>query len=81
MVTSFGLLDDARRQFGYALDAAGLGPVEASFRVVAEWPAARLRAYHPRVGRTGPVLLILPAPIKRAYIGICCRRSASCVTA
>jgi polyhydroxyalkanoate synthase subunit PhaC len=68
MVTSFGLLDDARRQLGHALDLVGLGPVEAPFRVVAKWPGAQLRAYHPRVGAAGPVLLILPAPIKRAYI-------------
>jgi len=67
-VTSFGLLDDVRRQLGHALDFTGLGPVEAPFRVAAKWPGAQLRSYHPRTGAAGPVLLLLPAPIKRAYI-------------
>ena len=67
-VTSFGLLDDVRRQLGHALDLTGLGPVEAPFRVAAKWPGAQLRSYHPRTGAAGPVLLLLPAPIKRAYI-------------
>ncbi len=67
-MTSFALLDEARRQFGRAFDLARLGPVETPFRVVANWHGARLRAYHPRDSTPGPALLILPAPIKRAYI-------------
>lgn len=63
----FNLMDEARRQAGRALDAAGFGPQEAPFRVVAEWPGARIRAYHPE-GVEGPAILILPAPFKRAYI-------------
>lgn len=63
----FNLMDEARRQAGRALDAAGFGPQEAPFRIVAEWPGARLRAYHPD-GVESPAILILPAPFKRAYI-------------
>jgi len=68
VVTSFSLLDETRRQLGHALDLAGLGPVEAWSQVVAKWPGAQLRAYHPRTAAPGPALLIMPAPIKRAYI-------------
>jgi len=46
------------------MDAVGLGPEEADFRVPLSRPGFRLRAY----GGTGPALLIVPAPIKRAYI-------------
>ena len=67
---AYALLDEARRRAGRALDAAGLGPVEAPFRIAAELPGARLRAYRPAGVPTasGPVLLIVPAPIKRAYV-------------
>jgi polyhydroxyalkanoate synthase len=50
------------------LDAFGLGPQETPSRLVAEWPGARLRAYHDLGQGDGPVLLIVPAPFKRAYI-------------
>ena len=63
----FAVMDEARRQAGQAMDAAGLGPIETPFRVVAEYPGARLRAYH-EAGAEGPTLLIVPAPIKRSYI-------------
>jgi polyhydroxyalkanoate synthase len=49
------------------MDANGLGPVEAPFRVIREGPVAKLRAYHEE-GSKGPALLIVPAPIKRPYI-------------
>src|SRR5690242_3645352 len=61
-------MDEARRQVGQALDASGLGPQETPHRVVAEWPAARLRAYHDQERVDGPVLLIIPAPFKKAYL-------------
>lgn len=65
----FALLDQARRGAGQALDVAGLGPVEAPFRVATELSGARLQAYQPPgTAPRGPVLLIIPAPIKRAYI-------------
>lgn len=51
------------------LDAAGLGPVLTPSRIVCEMQAARLRGYHaPADAGDGPVLLIVPAPIKRAYL-------------
>jgi polyhydroxyalkanoate synthase subunit PhaC len=60
--------DEVRRQIGRALDVFGLGPHETPHRIVAEFHGARLRAYHDREGPQGPVLLIIPAPFKRAYI-------------
>jgi polyhydroxyalkanoate synthase subunit PhaC len=64
----FDLMDEARRQAGRALDTAGLGPQESAYRIVAEMPGARLRAYHDAGGGKGPAVLILPAPFKRPYI-------------
>src|SRR3712207_4189911 len=61
-------MDVARRQAGRTLDFLGLGPHETPHRVVAELPGARLRAYHDQERANGPVLLIIPAPFKRAYI-------------
>jgi polyhydroxyalkanoate synthase subunit PhaC len=68
--TAYALLDRARRQAGRVLDAAGPGPVEAPSRVAAEAQGARLRAYQPpeTPGAGRPALLVLPAPIKRAYV-------------
>lgn len=74
LTPAFFLIDEARRQAGRMLDAAALGPVEAPFRVVAKVPGARLRAYEPACGPAGPVLLILPAPIKRPYLWDRCPR-------
>jgi len=67
---AYALLDQARREAGRTLDRAGFGPNEAPFRIVTEMAGARLRAYQPTGAPTpnGPVLLIIPAPIKRAYI-------------
>ncbi|MDQ4059893.1 MAG: alpha/beta fold hydrolase [Pseudomonadota bacterium] len=64
----FGLVDQLRRGTGRLLDASGLGPVETPFRVTAEAPGWRLRAYETGGGADGPILLIVPAPLKRAYI-------------
>lgn len=63
-----GWLDEIRRLIGRRLDAIGLGPQEMPHRVISESPGARLRAYHRRDLRQGPVLLIIPAPFKRAYL-------------
>ena len=49
------------------LDAAGFGPVETPARVVRTASVATLKAYGD-VGDGGPPLLLVPAPIKRAYI-------------
>lgn len=66
---AYALLDEARRRAGRVLDLSGLGPVETPSRIVATLPGARLRAYQPPGSHPArPVLLILPAPIKRAYL-------------
>jgi polyhydroxyalkanoate synthase len=60
-------LDRFRRELGVWLDRAGLGPEESAFRTVLTEPGLTLRNYDPEP-KAGPVLLIVPAPIKRAYI-------------
>ncbi|HNY65198.1 MAG TPA: alpha/beta fold hydrolase [Deltaproteobacteria bacterium] len=59
-------LDKARRWQGEIMDAAGLGPEETPSRTVLSAPAVTLKAYGE--AGPGPVLLLVPAPIKRAYI-------------
>lgn len=64
--------DRVRRERGRWLDALGFGPVETPSRVVRSWPGAELRAYGdagraPRPS-SAAALLIIPAPIKQAYI-------------
>src|SRR5262245_26764272 len=60
------LIDAPRRAQGNALEMLGFGPTECSYRVLAYSSRWRLRAY---VGRgSGPVVLIIAAPIKRPYI-------------
>src|SRR5262249_19885416 len=61
----FDALDDARRIQGMALDAIGLGPIEAPYETIFRSPGASLRRYGPNGGRG---VLIAPAPIKRSYI-------------
>lgn len=60
--------DEARRQFGRALDTIGLGPQETPHRVLVEFAGARVRAYANPESPVGPPVLIVPAPFKRAYI-------------
>jgi polyhydroxyalkanoate synthase len=62
----FAALDRVRRAQGAWLDGAGLGPVKTPSQVVWKGPRARLLSYETEA--PGPALLILPAPIKRAYI-------------
>lgn len=63
----FESLDQLRRWQGNALDAIGLGPHESEYTVVSSGPCVSLRHYGS--AQTGsPVLLIVPAPIKRPYI-------------
>jgi polyhydroxyalkanoate synthase len=62
----FGISDTCRRAQANALDALGLGPHECDFDVISSGPHWRLRKY--RAPGAGPSLLIVPAPIKRAYI-------------
>ncbi len=61
------LQDAARRRLGRHLDALGLGPSESPFRVVFAAPGVTLRDYGADAAH-GPVVLIVPAPIKRPYI-------------
>jgi polyhydroxyalkanoate synthase len=61
----FEAMDDSRRLQGRLLDAVGLGRVESPYRVVHSDLGVTLRAYS---DSNGPVLLIVPAPIKRPYI-------------
>jgi len=61
-------LDRSRRGQGWMLDALGLGPVETSFRIAFHAPGLTLRAYNDPDDNTDPVLLIVPAPIKRPYV-------------
>ena len=60
-------LDEARRRQGRRLDALGFGPRERLSRVVLQQPGLTLKGYGEPT-RTGPVILLVPAPIKRAYI-------------
>lgn len=65
--TLFENLDRLRRQQGALLDALGLGPVEAPYREVFRAPGVSLRRYGSG-DESGPLVLIVPAPIKRPYI-------------
>jgi polyhydroxyalkanoate synthase len=60
-------IDRIRRRLGRSLDAWGLGPIETPSRVVRSQPGVTLKAYGDN-GDGGPVVLLVPAPIKRAYI-------------
>jgi polyhydroxyalkanoate synthase subunit PhaC len=62
----FAMTDKLRRAQGDALDVLGLGPRECAFQVISSGPCWRLRAYGGP--EAGPVLLMVPAPIKRPYI-------------
>ena len=62
----YAQIDQVRRSQGRWLDMLGLGPVETPARVVISAPPFTLKAYGG--GGAGPPLLIVPAPIKRAYI-------------
>jgi polyhydroxyalkanoate synthase len=62
----FESLDRVRRLQGLALDRIGLGRHETPYRIVFSRPGLRLRCYGDEGG--GPILFIVPAPIKRPYI-------------
>ena len=63
----FRQIDEWRRWQGRLLDGLGVTPLETPFRIVLDRPGLRLRAYKNGTG-SGADLLIIPAPIKRAYI-------------
>ena len=62
----FAMTDKLRRAQGDVLDALGLGPRECAFQLISSGPHWRLRAYGGP--DAGPLLLMVPAPIKRPYI-------------
>lgn len=63
----FAQLDESRRMQGRMLDVLGFGPRETPSRVVLREPGLTLKAYGD-TARAGPAVLLVPAPIKRAYI-------------
>jgi len=64
----FNVSDALRRTLGLLLDkTAGLAPVERPWHAVLNTSEFRLRRYDQESGTAGPVLIV-PAPIKRAYI-------------
>jgi polyhydroxyalkanoate synthase len=65
--TWFEQLDRVRRMQGAALDALGLSPQETPHTVVHGERGVALRRYGGDAA-SGPVVLIVPAPIKRPYI-------------
>lgn len=67
----FSLLDLLRRAEGDLLESLWIGRRECAFRIVSSTHFWRLREYvqsEPAPSEAGPSLLIVPAPIKRAYI-------------
>jgi polyhydroxyalkanoate synthase len=60
-------MDESRRRLGGMLDALGLGPIETPARLIRLGPVVTLKAYGDSRAAAPPLLLV-PAPIKRAYI-------------
>ncbi len=65
-VAHFANSDRMRRAQASVLGVLGLGPRECAFEVIASGPHWRLRRY--AGGGAAPIVLIVPAPIKRPYI-------------
>ena len=63
----FEQLDRMRRAQGSFCDAVGLGPVETPYETIRREPGISLRRYG-EGAQSGPLVLIVPAPIKRPYI-------------
>ncbi|MBI4205669.1 MAG: alpha/beta fold hydrolase [Betaproteobacteria bacterium] len=64
---AFENLDHLRRLQGASFDALGFGPVESHGESVFNEPGVSLKRYRARPNARPPLLLV-PAPIKRAYI-------------
>ncbi len=64
--TSFDQLDCVRRMQGATLEAMGLGPLETPHTVAHTESGVALRRYEGAA--SGPIVLIVPAPIKRPYV-------------
>lgn len=67
MMNLYDQLDLVRRWQGQMLDMMGFAPIETPSRVLFSTPPVTLKAYGDE-GEAGLSLLIVPAPIKRAYI-------------
>lgn len=65
-LAQFAMTDKLRRAQGDALDTLGLGPRECAFQLVSSGPCWRLRTYGGP--EAAPLLLMVPAPIKRPHI-------------
>lgn len=60
-------MDRSRQARGKLLERAGYGPQQTPSTVILEQPGLSLHRYHDAPG-DGPAVLLVPAPIKRAYI-------------
>jgi polyhydroxyalkanoate synthase len=60
-------MDLIRQVQGWMLHLGGAGPAETPYRVILSTHGLKLRDYGPK-NRTAPALLLIPAPIKRAYL-------------
>ncbi len=60
-------MDRLRQARGKMLDRLGFGPQETPYTVLHTEPGLRLRKYE-QYAEDGPAVLLVPAPIKRAYI-------------
>jgi len=60
-------MDRSRQARGKLLERAGYGPQQTPSTVILERPGLQLRRYQHAPGG-GPAVLLVPAPIKRAYI-------------
>jgi polyhydroxyalkanoate synthase subunit PhaC len=67
LAQAFWASDDARRARGRVLDRLGFGPEPRPSRTVWRWRGWHLLAYQPANRRHGAILVV-PAPIKAAYI-------------
>ncbi len=63
----FQYMDRIRADWGRTMDLVGMGPRQTPFEITAAEPGMRLRVYGNNRSK-GPVLLIVPAPIKKPYI-------------
>lgn len=63
----FEQIDHLRRRQGALLASSGFGPVETPYQVVHATVGVRLRRYGD-AACNAPAILIIPAPIKQAYI-------------
>jgi len=65
-VSALKQMDRSRQARGQLLERAGYGPRETAFTILHTEPGLKLRSYGGAPG--GPPVLLVPAPIKRAYI-------------